>query len=456
MRARRYRCGSAAALVAALLALLAASPAASAAPAPVEAASSAAARRALRFWTPARMRRARPLDSPAPRHRQPPARRFDRARGRQRRSRRGSRLRGARRIRSSRGPDGRRDAPERRHLHSKPRGGLYRCSGTSVSAPNLSLVLTAGHCVDSGGRRGHGYTGRWIFVPGYRNGPAPLRRLRRQVAGATTRGWVATGSENVDVGAAVVGRNEKGRRLAAAVGAAGIAFNLKPKPALRRPRLPRRPALRRGNAATLRPDSRSSVTTSESFFAPGPLNLAVDCNVTGGASGGGWTIRATCSTASPTTAPADDRGPITAPTSAARSGRCTSRRRGCDEMPAGSSCGLLTLVGAVRAPAAPAVGRAASAVGVAALRGRRRPQRTSGADGTGLELRSGCLRNRAPLRTALREPRRLHDLGHRLRADRGLWSVSRARFRRRGLGAAAAAQGARTRLGDDVPRPRQG
>lgn len=29
---------------------------------------------------------------------------------------------------------------------------------------------------------------------------------------------------------------------------------------------------------------------ARSFLSPGPLNLAVDCNVTGGASGGGWTI----------------------------------------------------------------------------------------------------------------------------------------------------------------------
>ena len=29
---------------------------------------------------------------------------------------------------------------------------------------------------------------------------------------------------------------------------------------------------------------------AQSFLMPGPLNLAVDCDVTGGASGGGWTI----------------------------------------------------------------------------------------------------------------------------------------------------------------------
>ena len=167
-------------------------------------------------------------------------------------------------------------------------GGLYRCSGTSVSAPNLSLVLTAGHCVDSGGRRGHGYTGRWIFVPGYRYGQRPFGVFAARWLEATT-GWVATGSENVDVGAAVVGRNEKGRRLAAAVGAAGIAFNLKPKQVFDVHGYPAGPPFD-GETQQLCSQTSFLGHDPESFFAPGPLNLAVDCNVTGGASGGGWTI----------------------------------------------------------------------------------------------------------------------------------------------------------------------
>jgi len=167
-------------------------------------------------------------------------------------------------------------------------GGLYRCSGTSVSAPNSSVVFTAGHCVDSGGRRGHGYTGRWIFVPGYRYGQRPFGVFPAKWLEATN-GWVATGSENLDVGAAVVGRNERGQRLAAAVGAAGIAFNLRPSQVFDVHGYPAGPPFD-GETQRLCAQTPFLGHDPESFLMTGPLNLAVDCNVTGGASGGGWTI----------------------------------------------------------------------------------------------------------------------------------------------------------------------
>ena len=57
--------------------------------------------------------------------------------------------------------------------------GLARCSGTSVNAPNLSVVITAGHCVNSGAG-GEWYDRKWIFVPGYHNGERPFG-VSRQV-----------------------------------------------------------------------------------------------------------------------------------------------------------------------------------------------------------------------------------------------------------------------------------
>jgi V8-like Glu-specific endopeptidase len=168
-------------------------------------------------------------------------------------------------------------------------GGLYRCSGTSVNAPNFSAVITAGHCVDSGGRRGRGYTGRWIFVPGYRYGQRPFGVFPAKWLEAT-RGWETTGSENLDVGAAVVMRNEKGQRLADAVGGAGIAWNLKPNQIFDVHGYPAGPPFD-GETQQLCPQTPFLGHDPESFLASGPLNLAVDCNVTGGASGGGWTIK---------------------------------------------------------------------------------------------------------------------------------------------------------------------
>ena len=108
------------------------------------------------------------------------------------------------------------------------KGELGRCSGTSVNAPNMSVVFTAGHCVhEISGSGSNWYRGRWTFVPGYRFGQRPFGVFPAKWLDATRR-WVSEGNENFDVAAAVVGRNEKGQRLAAAVGADRIAFNLPP------------------------------------------------------------------------------------------------------------------------------------------------------------------------------------------------------------------------------------
>jgi V8-like Glu-specific endopeptidase len=168
-------------------------------------------------------------------------------------------------------------------------GGLDRCSGTSVNAPNFSVVITAGHCVDSGGPRGKAYARKWVFVPGYRYGQRPFGVFPAKWLD-TTRQWLSTGSENFDVGAAVVTRNESGRRLADAVGGAGIAWGLKADQVFDVHGYPAAPPFD-GETQRLCAQTPFLGHDPMSLLFGGPLNLAVDCNVTGGASGGGWTIR---------------------------------------------------------------------------------------------------------------------------------------------------------------------
>ncbi len=253
--------------------------------------ASFSARQSLRFWTPERMRRAQPVEVPAGgRAAFTPLPGAEAATAAPRRVPALAPRLGAS---ASSGFEAVTDptATETRQngaIFFEAEGGLFRCSGTSVSAPNFSVVITAGHCVDSGGRRGHGYAGHWIFVPGYRYEQRPFGVFAATWLEAT-RGWIATGSENFDVGAAVVGRNEKGQRLADAVGAAGIAFNLKPNQVFD---VHGYPAGAPFDGETQRICAQTPFLghDPESFFTSGPLNLAVDCNVTGGASGGGWTI----------------------------------------------------------------------------------------------------------------------------------------------------------------------
>jgi hypothetical protein len=167
-------------------------------------------------------------------------------------------------------------------------GDLARCSGTSVNAPNFSVVFTAGHCIDGGGRHGRTYSAEWVFVPGYRYGQRPFGVFPAKWLG-TTRDWTISGSENADVGAAVVARSERGQRLAKAVGGAGIAWGLRASQAFD---VHGYPVGAPFDGETQRLCSQTPFLGHDpsSFLWPGPLNLAVDCDVTGGASGGGWTI----------------------------------------------------------------------------------------------------------------------------------------------------------------------
>lgn len=165
--------------------------------------------------------------------------------------------------------------------------GLSRCSGTSVDAPNRSVVVTAGHCVNLGGSR-HWFDRDWVFVPGYHDGVRPFGVFAAKWLGSTAP-WVEEASENADVGAAVVGRNEKGQRLGDAVGGDGIAFGLPPGQVFD---VHGYPAEAPFDGATQRICSGTPFLGHDlaSFLWRGPLNLAISCDVTGGASGGGWTI----------------------------------------------------------------------------------------------------------------------------------------------------------------------
>jgi hypothetical protein len=249
--------------------------------------SAPSVRQALRFWTPARMRQARPLDAPKPRGgglAQASAARSERnvLRG----------LAADQQARSEFATVADPTAPGFRQngviFIVLPGGfGFGRCSGTSVNAPNLSVVFTAGHCVNEGGPR-HWFNQDWIFVPGYHDGVRPFGVFVAKWLGATSP-WVKGGSENADVGAAVVSRNEHGQLLGEAVGGDGIAWGLSPHQVFD---IHGYPVEAPFDGATQRLCSQTPFLGHDlaSFLWPGPLNLALSCSVTGGASGGGWTI----------------------------------------------------------------------------------------------------------------------------------------------------------------------
>lgn len=166
--------------------------------------------------------------------------------------------------------------------------GYGRCSGTAVRSPNHSVLFTAGHCIHSGGSFGRWYRFRSAFVPAYRYGQRPFGIFPVRWVD-TTKQWRISASENFDVGAMVVGRNERGQTLTEAVGGAGIAWNLKPKQVFDVHGYPAEPPFD-GETQRLCSETPFLGHDPNSFVMAGPLNLAVTCELNGGASGGGWMI----------------------------------------------------------------------------------------------------------------------------------------------------------------------
>lgn len=252
---------------------------------------SPAAQQVGQFWTAARMKRAKPMEAPRPGRTTVPASASagttDEVAGRIAPT--APRARASASSKFDEVGDPASEASRQNGvIFFTAEGGLARCSGTSVNAPNFSVVFTAGHCVNSGGPRGQWYRGQWAFVPGYRYGQRPFGIFPAKWIDST-RGWLTTGSENFDVGAAVVMRNERGQRLADAVGGSGIAWGQPADQVFDVHGYPVAPPFD-GETQRLCPRTPFLGHDAESFLSGGPLNLAVDCNVTGGASGGGWTI----------------------------------------------------------------------------------------------------------------------------------------------------------------------
>jgi hypothetical protein len=252
-----------------------------------EASATPSARDALRFWTPARMRAARPIDAV----RQGGAE-LARPSAAAAEADDGGLLDGAEQAVAEFAGVADPTAPGFRQngaifIDLPRRQGLARCSGTSVHAPNMSVVFTAGHCVNGGGPR-RWFDRDWIFVPGYHDGVRPFGVFVATWLGATAP-WIPGGSENADVGAAVVMRNERGRRLGAAVGGYGIAWNLPARQVFDVHGYPAAPPFD-GASQRICEDTPFLGHDLASFLWLGPLNLALTCRVTGGGSGGGWTI----------------------------------------------------------------------------------------------------------------------------------------------------------------------
>ena len=193
-------------------------------------------------------------------------------------------------------------------------GNYYVCSGTVVKSRNRSLVWTAGHCVHDG-KGGTWHLGM-VFVPAFDNSSgdpnvdpsdlsqyAPLGTFSA-VHVWTSPEWVKTGDEHGgdlahDYAVIEVGRNDDGQTLDDAVESAGakpvpLWFNA-PTGQDKAP-----PMTIRGYPAAepfdgmaqwgCTADTVQLLNVTE--LGPDAKEYRAGCDLTGGASGGGWFARA--------------------------------------------------------------------------------------------------------------------------------------------------------------------
>jgi hypothetical protein len=163
------------------------------------------------------------------------------------------------------------------------------CSATAIDTPSRKLVLTAGHCVNSGPQAPNGrsvWSSLLEFVPAYSGGTAPFGAfIAHRKSAFALRQWVRFGNPNFDIGALVTAPNAEGVNVADAVGGgAAIATDLSRRQDFQTFGYP-------GETRWMQDcDSPYVGDDSITYRIPGPPTIAIRCHWLPGASGGGWLI----------------------------------------------------------------------------------------------------------------------------------------------------------------------
>jgi hypothetical protein len=172
-------------------------------------------------------------------------------------------------------------------LYVRQAGQEGFCSATAIDSTTRRLVLTAGHCVNSGPKDGE--PGVWStyleFVPGLDLGVAPYGTFVVSGRPRALPEWMEDGNPDFDLGAFLTEPNAEGIALADAVGGGARIVTDRDR--------------RRRYETFGYPGGTERMRTCVSGFAgidpltatlPGPSTTAIRCDWRPGASGGGWLI----------------------------------------------------------------------------------------------------------------------------------------------------------------------
>jgi V8-like Glu-specific endopeptidase len=158
-------------------------------------------------------------------------------------------------------------------------GSNFVCSGTALNSTNRSVVWTAGHCLNEGPGA---FATNFAFVPAYRDGGRPFGTWTARTL-MTTSAWATQGDFSYDVGAAVM-NTAGGSALTDVVGGRGIAFNYNRNQFYTSFGYPAAPPFSGGRLWIC----ESPLVANDP--AASPPTMGIECDMTGGSSGGGWIV----------------------------------------------------------------------------------------------------------------------------------------------------------------------
>jgi hypothetical protein len=161
------------------------------------------------------------------------------------------------------------------------------CSATAIESASRRLVLTAGHCVNTGPK--NGAPGTWSsyleFIPGYNLGTAPYGAFVLSGRPRALPEWTHEGNPDFDLGAFLTEPNSEGVALDDAVGGgAKIVTDLGHRQRFETFGYP-------GGTERMRTCiSGYAGKDPVTFGLPGPSTVGIHCRWAPGASGGAWLI----------------------------------------------------------------------------------------------------------------------------------------------------------------------
>lgn len=175
--------------------------------------------------------------------------------------------------------------PNRTHgkVFFRKRGSRYGyvCSATVISSAGRNLLVTAGHCVHGG--KGKTWHYNVVFIPGFRN----VRREKRPYGAfsasnmITLRGWTGYSDYDYDFALIQLKRNRWGQKVQNAVGSRGAAWGQS-----------RNQFFQSFGYPADKPFYGGRLYRCDSWYAGYGSNntMGIGCDMTGGSSGGGWVI----------------------------------------------------------------------------------------------------------------------------------------------------------------------